>query len=346
MPYVNIRYMVAVFGLLEPSDVMKEMNGGLAIAPPLTMNPAQQLVAAYMLGIDLAEMLEPSWIGFEVLATHSVKCAIAASMAVERSSRPSLKETLQHVGFRLDKNATSDAVTEEWNKMDNFQAVCVPPNRDQEPTVFHTKTRQMRVGLNMMSDTKALQVDKLLHETLSAFGVNFDKRKRKTFSPPVACTNYGNSSLPDGYVTFVVEDKKASKKTASKKEASKRLQKWTIMIQAKDYHGSSINAASLNKHAENACTPLLNGIFGENRLLCVASSDGSIESSRKASERNFLPFHVQKSDLFKALLKQLKEQRSEKTRIQTYACFCNEGGGLVEDEETKDSSKSKRRRTQ
>jgi hypothetical protein len=103
-----IQRIVRRFGLLEPTLLPPEPR---AVASDLfVMRPAQQLVALTMLGIDTASMLEASPFGFEVLSTHVAKCAIAASSAIDVSTRPDLQKILSKIGFTVDRYASSDDI--------------------------------------------------------------------------------------------------------------------------------------------------------------------------------------------------------------------------------------------
>jgi hypothetical protein len=83
----------------------------------------QQLVAVLMLGLDCKSMLQPSWFGFELMSTHFVKCALAASAAVIVSKRPSVKDTLSCLGFQLDNFATGETIANLWNGLGDWNAV-------------------------------------------------------------------------------------------------------------------------------------------------------------------------------------------------------------------------------
>jgi len=139
---VSVRQLVVDYGLLEPSDTLiKADQADTEITPPLQMKTAQQLIAVHMLGISLTEMLDPSWIGFEAMSTHFVKCAIAASVAVPMEKRPSLQRVLKTLGFKVDNYATHQDVCSLWEEMDSWCAVAASP-LPSEKTPFHWETRQ------------------------------------------------------------------------------------------------------------------------------------------------------------------------------------------------------------
>ena len=325
----SVLELVATFGLLEPWDSGASI--GQSICPPLQMSMAQQLVAAHMLGIGLESMLDPSWIGFEIMSTHFVNCAIAASVAVLKEKRPTLEEALSCLGFEIDDKATSDDVKQTWVQMKHWKAVAASPRTEDEETLLHSKTRQIQAGLEIDETTGLLVVDKMLHKSI----VSLSPTARE-FAPPVACINHGNSEFPDGFVTFYAVENDCDDQQA---------QKWTVMIQAKDYHGvnNSIDAMKLNCHAEKTEQEALDGVFGENRLLCVASSHPSLVTTRSPSQKQkFLPFAFQKGYLLSALLKVLKERRCKKSRRETFAFLCDENGEVVDAESVPGSAKKPR----
>jgi len=308
--------IVSTFGLLEPTDdTLSDKLTGKKILPPLHMQTAQQLVAAHMLGIGLKEMLDPSWIGFEILSTHVVKCALAACVAVPIELRPTVAEALGTLGFQIDQNATRGDVKEIWKQMKETRPVGASPQQDAKSS-FHRETSPLRVELKII-DTDRLQIDKVLYQSLTKWHPAVE------FAAPIACTNYGNNSdLPDGFVTFY-----------ARTGESPFEQKWSVLIQAKGYHGENIKEEQLNKLVDKAMDPSLNGVFGKNRLLCVASSASSFlnTGTETVQPRNFLPFAIQKGKLLKDLLIALKFQRSRQWRTATFSLLCSSDGTLVED---------------
>ena len=118
----TVKQMVQSYGLLEPKGTIEDAHRGTSIQPPLQMSTPQQLIAVFMLGLELDSMLEPTWFGFELMSTHFVKCAIAASVAVCKEKRPSVKDTLAELGFRLDPNATSKSVEKTWHELGKWAA--------------------------------------------------------------------------------------------------------------------------------------------------------------------------------------------------------------------------------
>ena len=317
----SLQRIVQKYGLLEPDVDFKSIGPSTAIAPPLRMKPAQQLVAAYMLGVSLKGLLEQTPLGFEFLSTHFVKCAIAASNAIAYAKRPSLMEALHAVGFELDENATDESVKNVWDDTRNWRAVgFVHHGRQNEEYV--SKTVQLAVELSIIEDegedgedsaSKMLQIDTALGELLLSLAAK--RGNDNHFSLPVASVNYGNSPLPDGFVVFF-----------AKNQNTGDTEKWTIMIQAKDYYKTSISAKKLNEHAERAQSSILDGVFGARRLLCIASGHPSLFATRPRLKRKFLPYSLDEAggnQLMPDLLAQMA--RDEETRVEKYASLFSEG---------------------
>ena len=138
--------------------------------------------------------------------------------------------------------------------------------------------------------------------------------------------NYGNSDLPDGFVTFfaVEEDEE--------EEMDGRDEKFSIMIQAKDYHDeTNIDATKLNEHAAKASNSVFNGLFGDDdyRLVAVASTHKSLFATRRVAAREFMPYSVKESVLIGDLHSKLTEQRNPKRRREEHGCICDEKGKVV-----------------
>ena len=120
---LSVRQIVAVYGLLQPSADMEQLSKhSNTTIPPLYMTSAQQLVAVHMLGLSVGDMLQPTWVGFEDMSTHLVKCAIAAATTVRWDKRPTVADTLKKIGFRPDRSSTSDRVKETWTRMEEVEA--------------------------------------------------------------------------------------------------------------------------------------------------------------------------------------------------------------------------------
>jgi hypothetical protein len=285
---------------------------------PLVMTPPQQLVAVWMLGLGVETMLEPTCCGFEFMSTHFVKCALSASLAVCKEKRPSVKCTLERLGCSVDDLATSDSVKNFWTELEKYVVSCTLL---EEATQYHSCTRQVNVGLKIVNcddDTQVLQLHALM--------ISRDCVSETDFAPPLACINEGNSNLCDGIVTFNAWNRD-----------TQESEKISIMVQAKDYsEGSSLNVKELNKHADTMTNPVLDGAFGERRLLCVASCHSKLKASRGVTmERKYLPFQFNKGILLSTLLTVLREQRSEAARVEKYAAYCDATGAILTEENRK-----------
>jgi hypothetical protein len=99
--------LLATYGLLEPnqdSNVQKDYP----VHRPFIMPPSQQLIAMHLLGIDFALIVAANPFGFEVLSTHTMKVALAASSVVAWQSRKLVADTLELVGCKVDKFGTHE----------------------------------------------------------------------------------------------------------------------------------------------------------------------------------------------------------------------------------------------
>ena len=144
---------------------------------------------------------------------------------------------------------------------------------------------------------------------------------RGEFGAPIACINEGNSNLCDGTVTFFAV------KAVDRGFVEK---KFSIMVQAKDYdEKTGLDATKLNEHAKTMANQVLDGVFGDLRLLCVASGSESLLAARAVDPRDFLPFKFKSGVLLNRLLAKLQSQRSQSIRVEKYACFCDENGREV-----------------
>ena len=125
--------------------------------------------------------------------------------------------------------------------------------------------------------------------------------------------------MADGVVTFYVMETGATK-----------CSKFTVMIQAKDYHnGSKLNTTKLNEHAHRCGASVLDGIFGGDRLLCVAGSQEVVlaKKARAADKRRALiPYVFDNGLILESLLGTLQSQRNATTRVRVHATFCNAAG--------------------
>lgn len=315
------------YGLLEP-QLKLLFEPGMKARDIFIMKPAQQLVALTMLGMDASFFLGASPFGFEVLSTNIAKCAIAATSVIEDEKRPTLQKALQTIGFEIDERATSDSIKEEWKNLDKIKVVenifdCV--GEDEETLIANAmKTRPMNVELRQFcgddTDENLLQIDSMASKTLKAMK---PREKDGEFGLPSAWINYGPSPLADGFVTFYCQRTTGTTVTADS------AFRFTLMNQAKDYHngGSKLHTKKLNERAVRCSAPVLDGVFGKRRLLCVAGSkDVVVAKVACAQKRNFMPYAFDSGRILKGLLKTLESQRNLKTRMLINATFCTGDG--------------------
>ena len=311
--------LVRDYGLLEPADRLSDiLVRGKEITAPLKMTLPQQLVATHMLGLSVRNMLDPTWFGFELMSTHFVKCALAASIAVRAEDRPSVKATLECIGFSVDPIATSEDVKETWQKLGHLFAYAAPPIG--EPTKYTNSTCQSNVGLKIVTCGNGKEVLQIEANLLSALMTSMPVI-RSDFTAPIASINEGNSDLCDGIVTFYAS-----------KDGGRTAEKVSIMNQAKDYaDGSTLNVLELNKHATKMKNSILDGAFGELRLLCVGTCHSKLMAQGPVTyKREYLPFEFHRGLLLKTLLRKLREQRSVSARVTRFAVHCNKHGAVVD----------------
>jgi hypothetical protein len=330
----DVSELVKSYGLLEHSRAVKHHKKGQHIRPPLKMSVPQQLVAVFMLGIDCQSMLQPSWFGFEIMSTNFVKCALAASAAVSVSKRPSVKDTLSCLGFQLDDFATGETIANLWNSLGDWNAIFASAVFRSQ---YHIKTQQLDAGLRLLTGNGGLQLLEIDKKLKRAIVDNLRGDEKTGAVPPIACINRGNSDLCDGIVTFFANERGFN---ASPKKIS-------IMIQVKDYHEkSTVDATGMNFHVAKHNNEALNGVFGETRLFCVASTKNALIARQPVARKHeYLPFIVENGCLLTGLLQELKLQRNEKLQVAKCAFLCDKNGNIVQEcvEEGHQDSSRKRK---
>ena len=338
-----MHYIVSTFGLLEPSMNSVELEPGGRPENLFVMQPAQQLVALVMLGMEGTDFLSPKAYGFEFLSTHIAKCAVACSCMIEMKSRPTLKRVLTKIGLQVDEKATSMEIRDKFIGLDNYKVIPYKVGEDylQEDDY---QTKQMNVELECVNinDNAYLQICKKAHKALmgmeesSQEEVNVNLEKGHSFLPN-AWINYGSSPLADGFVTFYCKDL-----------VSGNVERFTLMVQAKDYHeNSSLDAQKLIAHAVRCDDDSLNGVFGEKkcRLLCVAgSSDKVLAKGTCQLQRNFIPYASNCGKILKELLPVLYKKRAYLARIKLYALFCDTNGDSYYSSSEEDTYHNKKRK--
>jgi len=132
--------LVQKYGLLVPVEFP---DGGGKLDKPFTLDPAMQLVALYMLQPprprhDSSLMLAASSYGFEVLSTHILKAALAASLAVAFDDRPTVGEILQKkLGFfTQDEWGVPDEVTSIMKDFNELRVVNVVDYGDDDEVMM------------------------------------------------------------------------------------------------------------------------------------------------------------------------------------------------------------------
>ena len=313
---VEVSALVKNYGLLEPASIRFQGNRGKLISPPLKMSIPQQLVAIFMLGLDLDSFLDPSWFGFELMSTHLVKCAIAASAAVHVNKRPSVQRTLSCLGFTVDNAATSDKVVGAWNSLGDFVPVF---SSARSPSPFHSKTRHLNVGLQISKDGNSILLDKH-YKTALIDGLQRNPNGTHHYIPAFAAVNYWNSDLCDGFVTF----------HAQRRDDPHNVEKMSIMIQARDYHESStLDTERMNEHAAKHNNDVMDICFGKTRLFCVASKREAVMAKGKATKRQYMPFIVEEGLLLSEILPRLQVQRNRKLSEEQHGDWCDKHGNVL-----------------
>mmetsp|Transcript_27073 Transcript_27073/g.64705 ORF Transcript_27073/g.64705 Transcript_27073/m.64705 type:complete len:904 (-) Transcript_27073:212-2923(-) len=329
---VTVEGIMSRYGLLEPNPDSSEQiwELGAEIKRPFVIPSSQQIIALYMMGVEL----ETLPFDFGTLSTHLVKCAVAASLAVSESGRPDLQSTLKTIGFQVCDVSTDSKVKEQWNLLAQWKAVgskSLDGNGKESKTVS-LRTRQLQAGL--LIETKegkdpaeeVLAIETSLYRTLKGL-----KPSENIYSSPVTCLNGFSSPFADGFVTFYVKDMK---------EPGDNFFKFTIMNHSKDYQISPFDTETLQQHVQSGKHELLDPHFGVARLLCVSSSQENLIHAKELSAGQFLPFCVDQSiilhRLFGTLTKQ--KQRSRAKRLKRYAIMCDEDGNPLEGETWQDRS--------
>jgi hypothetical protein len=304
------------------------------------MRPSQQLVALVMLGIQAEELLLSSPFAFEILSSHLAKCAIAASSVIALPSRPNLATVLTQIGFKVDEKNTSDHVKEFWERLSTFK---VADHMFDHSVSELSDTRSMKVELELFEtgEGKHLQqIDKFAFEALSKMRPASENSR---FVLPCAWINYDASPLADGFVTFLCthdvslgattpipatappEGEPPPSDPLKGKPLTTDPFRFTLMIQAKDFHnGTLLNATKLAKHARSCNDGSLDGVFGKTRLLCVAGSSTVVTSSRKYPyPREFMPYVPGSGHILTKLLACLELKWNMVTRAFDHALLCD-----------------------
>lgn len=309
------------------------------------MRASQQLIALSLLGVDLSELVRSDPFGFEVLSTHTMKAALAASSVVAWEARKSVKEALEKVGCMKDKKATHSETVAEWEELGSYFVV-----RHEFNPVFNERgeerwrgddgvpTRllnvELEVGRSDDDTTDVLFIERPYREDLYTAYPD----AKGDFHPPIAAVNHGNSALADGYITCFVAKKEWAKVVTDgavvEWNQDQGPVKFTAMNQAKDKLGfkgtpkGQLPVTKLKTHAERCRDPVLDGLFGKKRLLFVSTPMNMSAQGSASVERRWLPRAMVNCKILEGLMGPLSIQRTCEARRQTYA-DCVDGNGRV-----------------
>ena len=338
--------LVAKFGLLEQEhEPFTEEESGdnqqalYSISKPFVMRPSQQLVALHLLGGDISQMVTSNPYGFEVLTTHIIKAALAASSAVAEKSRPSIAMSLKKNGFICHAPTTHDSTSHMFSKLENLKVVRHYFNEPMPGKHSSFDTHHMKVEMEVLKvngdqggvmindsvaqgDHEVVMIDSEVAGRLEK--LVYDRGNEECFFyPPIACVNYGNSPLADGNVTVLARDTRA---------ATNPVMRLSVSNQAKDKHSKGgMSITKLNAHADKCANKVLDGLFGSERLLCVSTPERKFSESNNCKiERKFLRYELSKCVILQELMTELSIQRSKQGRIKQHAAFFNSKGHRVD----------------
>ena len=328
------KILVAKFGLLEPTYDTTETTKSFV------MQPSQQLIALNLLGIELSQLVRADPYGFEVLSTHTMKAALAASSVVAWEGRKSVKETLESVGCMVDKNGTDPATKTQWEELGDFFVV----RHTYEKRKFVTPTRLLNAELEVFTrdNKKFLYIEKAYRKDLAE--AIADMSNDSIFHPPITAVNYGSSALADGFITCLI-----AKNEGTEIESKKKSIRFSPMNQAKDKLGYSgkpkgpMPVSKLRAHAERCSDPILNKLFGEKRLLFVSTPTSQRFVKREKSLkvlRPWLPRALDQCKILENLMATLSSRRTKQYRQELHTDCVDEDGNTVCDESSSDEGDS------
>ena len=179
-------------------------------------------------------------------------------------SRPTLKRVLTKIGLQVDRRATSTEIRDKFNGLDNYKVIPYKVGEDglKEDDYQTKQTNDELDSVNINDNDYDLQICKKAHKALMGMEESSQEEVKLNLKEvlinsflPNAWINYGSRSpLADGFVTFYCKDL----------VSSGTVQRFTLMVQAKDYHNnSSLCIQKLNAHAVRCADKSLNGVFGE-----------------------------------------------------------------------------------
>ena len=309
-----VNTLVAKYGLLEPNDLPISES---TIQKPFEMRVSQQLVALHLLGVNLSEMVAANPYGFEVLSTQIIKAALAASSVVLEASRPSIGASLKKIGFQTQPSITHQTTDQLFARLDSCKVIPHYFGDDSEnPLRFITHLMKVEMETGYIKDSDGKEREVVMLDSVAASCLDNARHDRGVhegcYYPPIACVNYGNSPLADGFVTCFARD-----------ERDQNMFRFSVMNQAKDKHSmGGMPISKLNAHAKRCEDGVLCGLFGSQRLLCVSAPRDHLTATNKCKlSRKFIPYMLSDCCILSDVMKQLSVQRSEDGRIDRHGVY-------------------------
>lgn len=322
-----VKDLVVRYGLLEQNDQSPRKIGGgrFYFVDPFRMRPSQQLVALQLMGVRAREMVASNPYGLEVLTTQIIKVALAATSVIVESKRPSVMATLAKIGVKTNSSILHESTSNILSTLDSLKVV--PHYFKNERTVMDTsyRTHLMKVELEIFQreGKKMVMIDAAAGNRLEKITQQnqYSRSMKNVFHPPIACINYGNSSLADGFVSCIV------------KNDQDQVFQFTIMNQSKDKHTttSGLHISGLNSHADRCADPVLDGLFGEKRLLCVSTPRDYVSNQNKCRiKRKFASYVLLNCEILGLLMRDLNLQRSKEGRKRLNGAIYDSEGRKIQ----------------
>jgi hypothetical protein len=108
-------------------------------------------------------MLESTPFGFETLSTHLIKCAVAASVALNYDRRTNPHKVLSKIGFEVDERSTNRV----WKKTEGYKALCstfVIVTNETHQLCRRTRQLQVKLHIRKCNNLGVVVADKILSE--------------------------------------------------------------------------------------------------------------------------------------------------------------------------------------
>lgn len=241
--------------------------------------------------------------------------------------------------LQIDKGlyeVLSDMV--KWNEQSQHGVVYAPfasinsgnsPMFDGSVTFFMRRVRTEDYEVEEETNKQEAEKEETADDLQSPKTKKLEEEEETTDEPqsPEAAFAAASKGRDDDHGDAGGEDDKEDEEDDDKEDEVKMC---TIMNQAKDYAvDTKLKYAQLKDHAHRCHQSVLNGVFGENRLLCL-SGRGKIISSPTARHSKYgrphLPFRVNESGVMTGLLSLLDAKRSKKSRVEVNATIVDESG--------------------